>query len=133
MKSASLANEAKVGTLEEILNKHFDEKYFSLLLLRDCHPDYSRRWLADIKQRMEEHDSLRYAVLANAASHLHFVDASSWMQVVALTFYSSAISSLSRLLATCSVDEKDDGFLMSVMMLYLHGVSFRISAMPSNV
>lgn len=73
---------------------------------------------------MIEYKSLHYSVLANGASHLHFIDSSNQMQELALTYYSNALRNLSDLLARSSRLENHNGLLMSVMLLYLHGVGW---------
>ncbi|EXJ85680.1 hypothetical protein A1O1_06046 [Capronia coronata CBS 617.96] len=70
---------------------------------------------------MVQYKSLQYSVLANAASHIHFIDDSSQMQELALTYYSHALRGLSELLPKTSQLENHNGVLMSVMLLYLHG------------
>ncbi|KIW69228.1 hypothetical protein PV04_05117, partial [Phialophora macrospora] len=71
---------------------------------------------------MVQHKCLQSSVLACAASHLHFVDASPQMQELSLTYYSQAIRSLSEVLASASSHlENHNGLLMSIMLLYLHG------------
>ena len=66
--------------------------------------------------------SLRYAVLANAASNLHFIESSGKFQELALTYYSKALRGLSDLLTRADQLENHDSILMSMMLLYLHGV-----------
>jgi len=70
-------------------------------------------------------ESLRYSVLANAASHIHNVDANPAMQSISLHYYSKSIRRLADVLslATNRYLASYNGFLMSVMLLYLHGVS----------
>jgi hypothetical protein len=109
--------------LEGTLSRHFVNEYYCLLLLPNCHREFYDEWIRDIQQLMVEQKCLHYAVLANAASHLHFVDASLSMQELALTYYSNALRGLSKLLSQAAPLENHDGLLMSVILLYLHGVS----------
>lgn len=109
--------------LEHSITNHFVEKYFSLLLLPGCHPSFHSDWLHDIQRLMATEKSLYYSALACAASHIHFIDDSSEMQQLALAYYCSGLQELSRLMANTTRIEQHDGVLMSVMMLYLHGVS----------
>lgn len=44
------------------------------------------------------------------------------MQELSLTYYSNSLKGLSELLGGLSQFENDNGVLMSVMLLYLHGV-----------
>lgn len=105
-----------------MIARHFVDKYYCLLLLPNCHPDYYWGWITDIQRLMVECKSLQYSVLACAASHLHYIDDSSQMQELALTYYSQALRGLSELLPKVSQLENHNGLLMSVMLLYLHGV-----------
>lgn len=74
---------------------------------------------------MVEDKSLRYSVLASAASHMHNTAPNPGMQSLALNYYSRSIKGLSTTLSQLNdIDlAKHDGFLMSIMLLYLHGVS----------
>lgn len=74
---------------------------------------------------MVDDKSLRYAVLANAASHISIMDTNPDMESLALNYYSRAMKGLSGVLANANDPylASCDGFLMSVMLLYLHGVS----------
>jgi hypothetical protein len=122
--SASATHRQVTTSLEMVISRHFVEKYYGLLLLPNCHIDFYDGWITEIQQLMVEHKCLHYSVLANAASHLHFIDASSQMQELALTYYSKALRGLSNLLGRTSGLENHNGLLMSVMLLYLHGVSY---------
>ncbi|KAF2872795.1 hypothetical protein BDV95DRAFT_492142, partial [Massariosphaeria phaeospora] len=107
--------------LEAAISRHFIEEYYGLLLLPNCHREFYNGWIAEIQHLMIKHKSLHYSVLANGASHLHSINASSSMQELALMYYSSALRDLSNLLAKSSHLENHNGLLMSVMLLYLHG------------
>lgn len=72
---------------------------------------------------MGRHKSLYYPVLACAASHVFLTDATWGMQDLALTYYSKALRELSTLLSAVSEHENHNALLMSVILLYLHGVS----------
>lgn len=108
--------------LEPVIRRHFAENYYELLILPNCSPEFFYGWIADIQKLMVQYKSLEYSVLACGASHLHFVDASSMMQELSLTYYSNSIKGLSELLGELSELENDNGVLMSVILLYLHGV-----------
>jgi hypothetical protein len=71
---------------------------------------------------METHKSLYYSILACAASHMSIIDASSNMKYMALAYYTNSVRELASLLSTVSQDDKNDGLLMTIMMLSLHGV-----------
>jgi hypothetical protein len=107
------------------VSRHFSEKYYDLLLLPSCHPAFHDGWIKDIKELMVDDRALRYAVLANAASHISIMDTNPGMESLALSYYSRAITGLSDILAHANDQylASCDGFLMSVMLLYLHGVS----------
>jgi hypothetical protein len=105
-----------------MIARHFVDRYYGLLLLPSCHPQYYHGWINEIQELMVEHECLRYSVLACAASHLHFVDSSPQMQELSLTYYSQAIKGLSGVLAKIGQLENHNGLLMSIMLLYLHGV-----------
>ncbi|KAI1614225.1 hypothetical protein EDD37DRAFT_594913 [Exophiala viscosa] len=119
--SESVAHRALSRDLEPVIARHFVDKYYDLLLLPNCHPDYYWGWISDIQRLMRECKSLQYSVLACAASHLHYIDDSSQMQELALTYYSHALRGLSELLAQPGQLESHNGLLMSVILLYLHG------------
>jgi hypothetical protein len=107
--------------LELVISRHFIERYYSLLLLPNCHPDFYDGWITEIQHLMVQHKSLHYSVLANGASHLHLLDENNNMQELALNYYSHAIKDLSKLLTQERRLENHNGLLMSVMLLYLHG------------
>lgn len=121
--SEATAHREVIHNLEMVISRHFIDKYYGLLLLPNCHPEFYHGWITEIQYLMVEHKGLYYSVLANAASHLHFIDDSSRMQELALTYYSNALRGLSSLLTQASQLENHNGLLMSVMLLYLHGVS----------
>ena len=123
---ASVAHKAISSNLELRISHHFANKYFSLLILPSCHPEFHDGWLAEIQKLMTTHKSLYYSVLANAASHMYLVDGAWRLQNLALTYYADAVSELSKLLDRVPQLENHNGLLMSVMMLYLHGVGFCI-------
>jgi hypothetical protein len=134
--SESAAHRVLRHDLEGVLSRHFVEKYYDLLLLPNCHPEFHHGWIHEMGDLMLQHKSLQYSVLACAASHIHFIDASSPMQELALTYYSQAIRGLSEILAMSSASqpiENNNGLLMSVMLLYLHGVRSIPSPLPCFV
>lgn len=120
--SESTAHQGLSRDIEIAISRHFIEKYYGLLLLPNCHPDFYDGWITEIQYLMINHESLRYSVLANGASHLHFIKSSKPMQELALTYYSNALKDLSSLLARPFELENHNGLLMSTMLLYLHGV-----------
>ncbi|KAH8690711.1 hypothetical protein BGW36DRAFT_465590 [Talaromyces proteolyticus] len=119
--------------LKQIIIRHFVEHYYSLILLPNCHPGFYDGWLNEIQDLMVHHKSLFYSVLACAASHLHFIDGSSQMHHLALTCYSTSLKEVSHLLAKTSRLENHNGLLMSVMLLYLHGVRFPVHVLIIEV
>ena len=122
--SAATAHRQLCDDLEPIIKRHFAQNYYQLLILPNCSEEFFYGWIADIQKLMVQYKSLKFSVLACGASHLHFVDASSMMQELSLTYYSNSIKGLSELLGgELSELENDNGVLMSVMLLYLHGVS----------
>lgn len=109
--------------IQHVLSRHFVQQYFSLLILPRCHPGFHDGWLTDIQHLMTTHKCLYFSVLACAASHVHFIDASTPCQALALTYYTNATRELSSLLKSASSLENHNGCLMSIILLYLHGVS----------
>lgn len=61
-------------------------------------------------------------MLCNAASNLHLIESSNMMQELALTYYSKALRGLSDMLSRAVPVENTNSILMSMMLLYLHGV-----------
>lgn len=119
--------------LEMVIARHFSDKYYRLILLPNCHPEFYIGWITQIELLMAHYKSLQYSVLACAASHLHFIDASSQMQELSLTYYSQSIRGLSEILAAKAHLENDNGFLTSVILLYLHGVSLHVPAQTPDL
>lgn len=107
--------------MELALSRHFSSRYFYLLILPNCHSGFHDAWLAEIQELMVTHKSLYYSVIACAASHAHFADASPRMQDLALNYYTNALGELCGLLAKGSRLESHNAVLMTVMLLYLHG------------
>jgi hypothetical protein len=80
-----------------------------------------------IQALMQDSTSLQYSVLANAASHVHWIDGKPQMQELALSYYSRSIRGLSDTLAGKGPQD-ENATLMSVMLLYLHGVGLASQA-----
>lgn len=109
--------------LEQDFSRHFFDNYYGLLILPGCHPDFYYGWLGEILAFMVPHESLYYAVMACAASHIQSIKASARVQEIALTYYSTAITKMSQILTTAQQPQNHDGLLLSIMLLYIHGVS----------
>lgn len=78
--------------------------------------------MTEIKASMGEWKSVRYSMLCNAASNLHFIESSNMMQELALTYYSKALRGLSDILGRAEPLASCNSVLLSMMLLYLHGV-----------
>jgi hypothetical protein len=124
LRSEDAAHAQLTFDLEVVISRHFIEKYYEFLLLPNCHPSFHDGWIRDIQELMGEDESLRYSVLANAASHIHNMDTNPGMQSLALKYYSKSIRRLSKVLVQANDPylTSYNGLLMSVMLLYLHGV-----------
>jgi hypothetical protein len=111
--------------LEIIISRHFVEKYYRFLLLPNCHRDFYDGWINEIQELMDTNKGVRYSMLANAASHIHNIDTHQGMKSLALQYYSKSIRQLSGVLdqANNPYIVSCNGFLTSIMLLYLHGVS----------
>lgn len=116
-----MTQEVMTRDLERDFSRYFFNNYYSLLILPGCHPDFYYGWLGEILAFMLPHESLYYAVIACAASHIQSIKTCVRMQEIALTYYSTAITKLSRILATSSQLQDHDGLLVSIMLLYIHG------------
>lgn len=119
-----MAHRAMAHVLEPIICRHFVDTYYGLIILPGCHSGFYHGWLTEILRLMASHKSLYYSVLACATSHLHSIDECVQMRELALTYYSRAITKLSQLLAAPSQPETNDGLLTSIILLYIHGVSW---------
>ncbi|KAF2109666.1 hypothetical protein BDV96DRAFT_651644 [Lophiotrema nucula] len=119
--SDKAARHALSSHLEDTFSRHFVKDYSSLLLLPNCHPDFYQGWINELQDLMVQENGLRYSVLANAASHMHFVEECPKMQQMALLYYSKSLKGLSDMIVKSSQFESHNGVLMSVMLLYLHG------------
>ncbi|KIV96701.1 hypothetical protein PV10_00530 [Exophiala mesophila] len=117
----SVSHQILSRDLEMAIARHFSDKYYRLILLPNCNAEFYIGWITQIELLMAHYKSLQYSVLACAASHLHFIDASDQMQELSLTYYSQSIRGLSEILAAKAHLENDNGFLTSVILLYLHG------------
>ncbi|CAH0050793.1 unnamed protein product [Clonostachys solani] len=123
LSSSAVAQRVLSQELDCHISRHFVNKFYSLLLLPYCHTQYHDGWLSELRQAMETHKSLYYSILACAASHMSIIDASSNMKYMALGYYTNSVRELSSLLSTISQDDKNDGLLMTIMMLSLHGLA----------
>ncbi|CAH0021209.1 unnamed protein product [Clonostachys rhizophaga] len=121
--SSAVAQRALSQELDCHISRHFVNKFYSLLLLPYCHTQYHDGWLSELRQAMETHKSLYYSILACAASHMSIIDASSNMKYMALAYYTNSVRELANLLSTISQNDKNDGLLMTIMMLSLHGLA----------
>lgn len=123
LSESGLAHGAASRHLEFVISRHFVERYSCLTLLPSCHPDFYDQWLEEIQNLMVTHRSVYYSVLACAASHIYLIDAHSSMQELAISYYSNAITEVSSFLATASHLETHNALLMTVILLYVYGVS----------
>jgi hypothetical protein len=123
--SQNTAQKKFMVDLEVVISRHFIEKYYRFLLLPNCHQVFHDGWIHDIQELMVNNESLRYSVLANAASHIHNMDTNPVMQSLSLQYYSKSLRSLTDVLVQANNPflASCNGFLTSVMLLYLHGVS----------
>ncbi|KAJ1323758.1 RNA polymerase II-specific transcription factor-like protein [Microdochium nivale] len=124
----ALAHMAVSRGLEVVVRSHFMDKFYWLLLLPDCHPDFMHGWIADMQRLMLGLPSLRYSILACAAAHMHVADASPHMEQLALSYYAKAVGELSAWLNNIGNKSEDalqiednHGVLISVILLYVHG------------
>jgi hypothetical protein len=120
--SESIAHQILRQGLESAISKHFVEKYYGLIINPESHLAFYNDWIVDIQKLMMDSKSLQYSVLANAATHLHFMDESAPMQELAMGYYWLSIQSLRQTLASGKRIKDDNSILMSIMLLYLHGV-----------
>jgi hypothetical protein len=123
LQSEQTAREQLTIDLEVIISRHFIEEYYCFLLLPNCHRAFRDGWIGEIKELMTSDESLRYSVLANAASHIHNRDANPSMQSISLQYYSRSLRGLTIILDQASNPylASCNALLMSVMLLYLHG------------
>ncbi|KAF1847997.1 uncharacterized protein K460DRAFT_374944 [Cucurbitaria berberidis CBS 394.84] len=123
LRSESASQGQATYGLEVAISRHFIDKYYGFLLLPGCHPVFHLGWIHEIQELMINEKSLRFSVLANAASHIHNINDSSSMQQLALHYYSEALRGLASTLARPKSSRlaNHNGILMSVMLLYLHG------------
>jgi hypothetical protein len=122
--------------LEPILMHHFRDKLLPLLSSPESSSELYDRFFCRIQQNAPTYKKLRYTVLANTASHLYLTDRSSQMQDLALGYYSQSLREMSREVAkpTCTVDDTEGTILISIIMLYLHGVcTFAINTQSKEV
>jgi hypothetical protein len=126
IQSVATAHKKLTTDLEVVVSRHFIETYYRFLLLPNCHRAFYDGWIHDIQELMVTDESLRYSVLANAASHIHNMDTNPGMQSLSLQYYSKSITGLNNILVQANNPflKSCNGFLTSVMLLYLHGVSF---------
>lgn len=119
---SAMVHQATARGIETIVSRHFKYGFYELILLPKCHRGFFSGWLTDLSQLMASCAALQYSVLACAASHLYMMDGSALMQQLTLTYYSSAITKLLRLLADAQHPERDDGLLSTLIFLNIHGV-----------
>lgn len=121
--SAPTSFEELAHDIKPIIFDHFNDKYYQLILLPSCHPEYYWETFNEIERLMPDCRGLQHTVLANAASHIYSIGRSGSMKELALVYYSHALRDLHQLLETASELENDNGLLMSVILLYTLGVS----------
>jgi hypothetical protein len=106
-----------------VVAKYFVDIYFNLIINPESHPDFYQDWLDDLQAKMKSFKALRYSALANAASHIATADESDGMYELGINFYSRSIRGLSEALAANNRCQDQYAILMTVMLLYIHGVS----------
>ncbi len=96
-----------------------------MLLLPGCRNEFYDGWLNKIQELMVDEKSLHYSMLTNAASHIYNTENSIEMQHLALSYYSKALRGLASIVSRPKSEHlaNNNGLLMTVMLLYLHGVS----------
>jgi hypothetical protein len=124
LQSNSIAHQSLGRDLKSVILRHFSQTYYGLLINPNSDLAFYNVLVTNLQKLMAGSKSLEYSMLANAASHMHFVDGSPQMQELALTYYSKSIKGLAETLASARRRQDHDAILMSVELLYLHGVSY---------
>ena len=109
--------------LEPVISRHFIDSYYELIINPESHLDFYDDWINDLQAVMSKSKALRYSMLANSAAHLSTVNGSSSMNDLALSYYSHSMSALVEAIDKKPESQDPNAVLMSVMLLYLHGVS----------
>jgi hypothetical protein len=109
--------------VKPMISKHFINSYLNLLILPDSDPRYSSSFVNEIGRHVPQNTGLQCAMLANAAAHLSSITKSVQMQELAIDYYLQALRYLQADLENESRVKTDNGLLISVMLLYVLGVS----------
>jgi hypothetical protein len=109
--------------IEPFISKHFVDTYYRLIVNPESHRDFYDDWLGDIQTLMSGSKALHYSVLANSASHRSYADKNPGLHELSLSYYSRSMRGLAQTLAGTPRYEQHNAILISVMLLYLHGVS----------
>ncbi|KAH8731971.1 hypothetical protein GQ44DRAFT_270319 [Phaeosphaeriaceae sp. PMI808] len=121
--SENTFQEKQSRDLEVIMSRHFIDKFFAVIVLPESHSAFVSDWITKIQSLWTNSSSVRFAVLANASSHLHNYDANTRMQSLALNYYSKSVKGLSDVLVKSKNQHfvNSEGFLISIILLYVHG------------
>lgn len=120
MQSARVACRIILRDVEPVVSANFFDKYFNMIVLPNCHPQFYHGWIAEIKQLMTQHPSLYYSVLACSASQVHSLSGTPQMRGLALEYYDRSIKGVLQLVDVESA-ATHNGLLMTIILLYLHG------------
>jgi hypothetical protein len=120
VKSESIASQIMRRDIEPIVSANFFDKYFDMIVLPNCHPQFYHGWISEIKELMTLHPSLYYSMLACSAAQVHSLSGTSQLHGLALEYYGQSMRYVSRLLDSESL-VNHNGLLMSIILLYLHG------------
>jgi hypothetical protein len=110
--------------LEVAIAHHFVDHYYPHLISFDCDPTFRLEWLSSIQKSMPQCTSLRYSVLANAASHIFLTGQCPQMQDLAIHYYTRSLRGLGTAIShldTSNWQFAHNDILTSIIFLYLHG------------
>lgn len=120
VQSESIANQIVRRDIEPLFSANFFDKYFDMIVLPNCHPQFYHGWIDEIKELMAHNPSLYYSMLACSATQVHAYSGTAQLLGLALEYYGQGMRHVSRLLEVDSV-ANHNGLLMSIILLYLHG------------
>ena len=105
-----------------MVSANFFDKYFDMIILPDCHPQFYHGWLSSLRSLSLQHPSLYYSILACSASQVYVLKQVQPFRQLTLEYYDRSIKGVSQLLSTSGeAVATNNALLMSIILLYIHG------------
>lgn len=102
----------------------FVEGFLPLLILPSTHSGFRASYIPEVVEMMVNFEGFKNVALACGAARMYTLTGSSQMDNAGITYYTQAVSQVNQALSSIDfTKETSDAVLMTVIFLYIHGVS----------